>query len=96
MKAQSLVKKIKWSEHSTLLGFILLFFLGTIVSWAAQNFYGVPTFITPNNFLMVLRQVSYTGIIALGMTLIIISGGIDLSVGSMMAFFFWQLLCTCY
>jgi ribose transport system permease protein len=33
----------------------------------------------------ILRQASYTGIIALGMTLIIISGGIDLSVGSMMA-----------
>ena len=86
MNAKSFIKNLKWSEHSTGLGFVLLFVLGAIVSWAAQGFYGVPTFITPNNFLMVLRQVSYTGIIALGMTLIIISGGIDLSVGSMMAF----------
>ena len=86
MNAQNLINNFKWSEHSTGLGFILLFLLGVIVSWAAQGFYGIPTFLTLSNFLMVLRQVSYTGIIALGMTLIIISGGIDLSVGSMMAF----------
>ena len=86
MKAQELIKNFKWNEHSTGLGFILLFFLGLMVSWIAQGFRGVPIFITPDNLLMVLRQVSYTGIIALGMTLIIISGGIDLSVGSMMAF----------
>jgi len=86
MNARSIIKNFKWNEHSTGLGFILLFVLGVIVSWAAQGFYGVPIFITPSNLLMVLRQVSYTGIIALGMTLIIISGGIDLSVGSMEAF----------
>ena len=86
MKAQTAIKNFKWNEHSTGLGFILLFVLGVVVSWAAQGFYGVPIFITPSNLLMVLRQVSYTGIIALGMTLIIISGGIVLSVGSMMAF----------
>ena len=83
---QSMIKNFKWSEHSTLLGFILLFVLGAFVSWSAQGFNGVPIFIMPSNLLMILRQVSYTGIIALGMTLIIISGGIDLSVGSMMAF----------
>ena len=86
MNVKAIVKDFRWSEHSTGLGFILLFALGVFVSWAAQGFYGVPTFITLSNFLMILRQVSYTGIIALGMTLIIISGGIDLSVGSMMAF----------
>ena len=86
MKMQTMIKNFKWSDHSTGLGFIMLFVLGTVVSWAAQGFYGVPIFIMPSNLLMVLRQVSYTGIIALGMTLIIISGGIDLSVGSMAAF----------
>jgi ribose transport system permease protein len=89
MNAQSLIKNlksIKWSEYSTGLGFILLFALGAFVSWMAQGFRGVPIFIMPSNLLMILRQVSYTGIIALGMTFIIISGGIDLSVGSMMAF----------
>jgi ribose transport system permease protein len=86
MKMQAVIKSIKWNEHSTGLGFILLFVLGFIVSAFAQGFQGVPIFILPGNLLMVLRQVSYTGIIALGMTFIIISGSIDLSVGSMMAF----------
>jgi ribose transport system permease protein len=80
------IKNYKWHEHSTGLGFILIFILGVTISWTAQGFNGIPVFILPNNLLMVLRQVSYTGIIALGMTLIIISGGIDLSVGSMTAF----------
>jgi ribose transport system permease protein len=86
MNAQKLIKNFKWSEHSTGLGFILLFLLGVLVSAIGQGFVGVPKFITPGNLVMVLRQISYTGIIALGMTFIIISGGIDLSVGSMMAF----------
>jgi ribose transport system permease protein len=71
-------KNFKWSEHSTGLGFILLFILAAIVGW--------PNFLQLRNLLNIFRQQSYTGIIALGMTLIIISGGIDLSVGSMMAF----------
>jgi len=83
---QTAIKNFKWNEHSTGLGFILLFILGLFVSAFAQGFQGVPIFITPGNLLMILRQVSYTGIIALGMTFIIISGGIDLSIGSMMAF----------
>jgi len=43
------------------------------------------TFLTMENFSNVLSRSSYSGIIALGMTAVIISGGIDLSVGSMMA-----------
>jgi len=45
-----------------------------------------PYFLLPENLLNILRQVSYTGIIALGMTFVIVAGGIDLSVGSMAAF----------
>ena len=37
------------------------------------------------NLLNIVRQVSFSGIIALGMTFIIIGGGIDLAVGSLMA-----------
>jgi ribose transport system permease protein len=40
----------------------------------------------PSNWLIILRQSSYPGIVALGMTFVIIGGGIDLSVGSMQAF----------
>jgi ribose/xylose/arabinose/galactoside ABC-type transport system permease subunit len=43
------------------------------------------TFLTIENLMNVLRRSSVNGIIAIGMTSIIISAGIDLSVGSMMA-----------
>lgn len=42
-------------------------------------------FMTVDNFLNVLRRSSVNAIIAVGMTAVIISGGIDLSVGSMLA-----------
>ncbi len=45
-----------------------------------------PYFLTRGNIINVLRQTSINGILALGMTLVIISGGIDLSVGSILAF----------
>lgn len=44
-----------------------------------------PYFLTPRNILNIMRQVSYTGLIALGMTFVITAGGIDLSVGSLAA-----------
>lgn len=44
-----------------------------------------PVFLTPSNLLNILLQSSITGIIAVGMTLVIILGGIDLSVGSLVA-----------
>ena len=43
-------------------------------------------FLTVDNLLNVLRNVSMQGLIALGMTMVIIAGEIDLSVGSMVAF----------
>lgn len=45
-----------------------------------------PNFLTADNLLNVLRNVSMQGLIALGMTMVIIAGEIDLSVGSMVAF----------
>ena len=43
-------------------------------------------FVKPMNISNVLLQISTTGILAISMTLIMISGGIDLSVGQMMCF----------
>ncbi|RRD63396.1 ABC transporter permease [Fretibacterium sp. OH1220_COT-178] len=45
-----------------------------------------PYFLKLQNLVNIVRQVSYTGIIGLGMTFVIISAGIDLSVGSVLAF----------
>lgn len=43
------------------------------------------SFLTPSNILSVGRQMSFTGIAAIGMTLVMLTGGIDISVGSMLA-----------
>jgi ribose/xylose/arabinose/galactoside ABC-type transport system permease subunit len=43
------------------------------------------TFLTGDNFINVFSRSSVNGIIAVGMTAIIVSGGIDLSVGSILA-----------
>jgi ribose transport system permease protein len=47
--------------------------------------YLLPPFLTVNNMLNVLRQVSITGIVAVGMTFVIATGGIDISVGPAVA-----------
>ncbi|MBY0221554.1 ribose ABC transporter permease [Mammaliicoccus sciuri] len=44
-----------------------------------------PSFLTLNNLFNVLRQVSINALIAFGMTFVILTGGIDLSVGSILA-----------
>ena len=44
-----------------------------------------PRFLHPLNIFNVMRQISITGLIALGMTFVIIVRGIDLSVGSLLA-----------
>ncbi|PLV58291.1 ABC transporter permease [Thermotoga sp. KOL6] len=64
-------------SYPVVIGFIALVTVLSILS---------DRFLTVSNFLNVLRQVSIQAIIAFGMTIVIISGGIDLSVGSVFAF----------
>src|SRR6516225_5006393 len=45
-----------------------------------------PRFLTPLNLFNVLRQVSIYGLLAVGMTFVILTAGIDLSIGSLVAF----------
>jgi inositol transport system permease protein len=47
---------------------------------------GEPRFLTPLNLFNVLRQVSIYGVLAVGMTFVILTAGIDLSIGSLVAF----------
>lgn len=42
-------------------------------------------FLRPTNLINVLRQASINGIVSVGMTMVILTGGIDLSVGSVLA-----------
>jgi simple sugar transport system permease protein len=64
-------------------GLAALYLVGIFSS--PVNRKGLNIFLEPGNQSDVLRQVSNNGIIAVGMTLVILTGGIDLSVGSMMA-----------
>jgi ribose/xylose/arabinose/galactoside ABC-type transport system permease subunit len=45
-----------------------------------------PRFVSSVNLLLVVKQSTITGILGIGMTLVIITGGIDLSVGAVIAF----------
>ncbi|MEK3980058.1 ABC transporter permease [Psychrobacillus sp. FSL K6-2836] len=65
-----------WSEYSVIIAFIIIFIASTIMN---------PRFLDINNQLNILMQVSIIGIVALGMTVVMLSGGIDLSVGSVLA-----------
>lgn len=65
-----------WSEYSIFIVFVLIIFLASILN---------STFLTVSNLKNVIRQASIIGIISLGMSLVILSGGIDLSVGSVLA-----------
>ena len=43
----------------------------------------VPNFLTTSNLLIMTQHVAITGLLAIGMTLVILTGGIDLSVGAL-------------
>jgi inositol transport system permease protein len=60
----------------------LMFLLALMAVFATIN----RSFLDPINLFNVLRGISITGLIALGMTFVILTAGIDLSVGSLLAF----------
>ena len=61
------------AEYAIIIIFIVLFVAMSIFA---------PNFLTGSNIANVLRQVSINGICAIGMTFVILTGGIDLSVGA--------------
>jgi ribose/xylose/arabinose/galactoside ABC-type transport system permease subunit len=63
---------------SIFIGFVIIIVLLQLITNGTNRF---PTFISPVNLLNILQQVGVPGIVAVGMTIIMISGGIDLSVG---------------
>lgn len=71
-----ILKKMNFREYGVVIGFILLCI---VISFAA------PAFATQRNILNLLRQSSIIGIIATGMTFVIISGNFDISVGAVAA-----------
>lgn len=59
-------------------------FLGLIILIAIVSILN-PAFLEPLNILNLLRQISINALIAFGMTFVILTGGIDLSVGAILA-----------
>ena len=63
---------------SIFIGFVVIIVALQLIMGGGHRF---PTFISPVNLLNILQQVGVPGIVAVGMTIVMISGGIDLSVG---------------
>ena len=63
-------------EYGAFIALLILFVFLSVIS---------PEFRQPGNLLNLLRQASFNGLIAFGMTCVILSDGIDLSVGSVFA-----------
>jgi ribose transport system permease protein/putative xylitol transport system permease protein len=61
---------------------ILIAFAVFIIGFTLAN----PRFISPDNIMGVVRSSAILGVMALGVTFVVISGNLDLSVGSMMSF----------
>lgn len=72
----NIITKEFLSKYGIVLVLILMFVLMSFLS---------PVFMTPRNLFNVVRQISVIGLISLGVTLVIIAKGIDLSSGSILA-----------
>jgi inositol transport system permease protein len=60
----------------------LIFLIALMIIFAVLE----PRFMSSINLFNVMRQVSITGLLAIGMTFVILTAGIDLSIGSLLAF----------
>ena len=63
-------------NYGIIIAFVLICIILSVMS---------PVFFTTTNLINVIRQTSIYGIMAVGMTFIILTGGIDLSIGSILA-----------
>ena len=70
------LRKFNLASFGPLIGLFILMVLGTLLN---------PDFLSSTNLSNIVSRTSFIGIIAIGATFVIISGGIDLSVGAMAA-----------
>jgi ribose transport system permease protein len=77
-RMQTTIHTILRQRETALVAVMLVF--GVVMTFAS------PYFLTPLNLEALLMGLSVNGIISVGMVIVIISGGLDLSVGSTMAF----------
>ena len=74
---RGMLSRVVRAREMGVFGALVLLFI--IMSFASPYFLGM------ENIFNVLRGMSTVGIMAIGMTMIIVTGGIDLSVGSLLA-----------
>jgi ribose transport system permease protein len=74
----SLIRRIGWSRDQTWL------FVGLLLLVGAFSLLSAP-FRRGGNFVLILLETSAIGIVAAGQTLVVLTGGLDLSVGSIIA-----------
>lgn len=68
--------RVRWVDLALIFGLVALILAG---AWLAESF------LTQRNFSNLLRQIVANGLVSLGMLIVILTGGIDLSVGSIVA-----------
>jgi ribose/xylose/arabinose/galactoside ABC-type transport system permease subunit len=77
-ESRRLVRLMAWVDRFGVLGLVLL--LGAL-SFVVQP----DVFLTPNNIANIFRQTAFLALLALGQFIVIVTAGIDLSVGSVLA-----------
>ncbi len=87
-RLKSIYSEMKKSENMTMLMILMIVIIGVFaVDFVASDMVFQKTrFVSGMNISNVLLQVAVTGIMAIGMTLVMLMGGIDLSVGWLMCF----------
>src|SRR5690606_18591208 len=84
MSKQATAEQVDWkTKASQLFGRygIFFIFIGMVILMSFLS----PAFLNLYNIINVVRQVSFIGIVAMGVTIVIITKGIDLSSGSVIA-----------
>ena len=79
VRATSPARRAHPAEMNVFLGLLAIILLFEVLGWI---FIGQSFFLNPQRLRIIILQVSIVGIIAIGVTQVIITGGIDLSAGS--------------
>jgi ribose transport system permease protein len=74
------IRGLNLGTVSQTLGPLASLIILSLLIWSQQD-----VFMTSNNWLNIARQASFNAILGIGMTFVILTGGVDLSVGSMVA-----------
>jgi len=77
---RALAARIDFGAISQTLGSLASLIVLSLILWSRQ-----PVFMSSENWLNILRQASFNAILGIGMTFVILTAGVDLSVGAIVA-----------